>query len=502
MNTPMNFLAARGFHALDCSLLRASSLLVPASQRPEWLREWRSEFWYVHRECLPACGFSWEAERELTAFCIGSISDAFCLRRHFNVSGAAPAVHGSAAQCVIWLATVLTIFAVLARLLPGVHTEIESARFQVRPGLVLIQDAASDNASIPTITPAQFRDWRAARQRAFDAFAFYRTQRDTAFLTAARPEPWAVAHATPNLFPLLGLPVQLAASTPSDLPAIVLSHRAWVRDFRSDPRVTGRILRLAQITARIAGVVPEGPWRLPGDPDAWLLESSANMAVSSSAAPGYLLAHLTPLGKAEMFGDRVPITAHGPHDTDIDLAGVSFSPQAENPWSTFRFALFLALLALPAVTSVTLSESNFSAHRPGFRRRLARWLFLAAKLSLIAAIGCYAALDIAYAGIDIASPWAPFVQLIASFVTCLFGFRWAVADQRQRCPVCLRRVTHPARVGIASCTFLGWNGTEMICLGGHTLLHVPSLPTSWFGAPRWLYLDHSWDFLFANNTAA
>ena len=75
-------------------------------------------------------------------------------------------------------------------------------------------------------------------------------------------------------------------------------------------------------------------------------------------------------------------------------------------------------------------------------------------------------------------------------------------QQRQRCPVCLRRVTHPARVGLASRTFLGWNGTEMVCLGGHTLLHVPSLPTSWFGAPRWLYLDHSWDFLFANNTAA
>ena len=74
------------------------------------------------------------------------------------------------------------------------------------------------------------------------------------------------------------------------------------------------------------------------------------------------------------------------------------------------------------------------------------------------------------------SPLAEFAQLVWCFTICLFGFRWALADQRQRCPVCLRRVTHPARVGLASRTFLGWNGTEMMCMGGHTLLHVPSLP--------------------------
>src|ERR1700676_5296104 len=200
MNSPMRFLAARGFQAVDCSLLRASSLLVPAAQRSEWLREWRSEFWFVRRECLPTRGFSWEAERELTAFCLGSIPDAFCLRRHFHVSGGSPAVHGSAAQCVLWLATVLALFTVLARLLPGVQTEIESARYQVRPGLLLIRNATAADSSIPTITAAQFTDWRASRQRSFDAFAYYRTLRETAFLPSARPATWTIAHATPNLF--------------------------------------------------------------------------------------------------------------------------------------------------------------------------------------------------------------------------------------------------------------------------------------------------------------
>ena len=495
-------LRTRGFHAFDLSLLSASSLLVPLPQRSEWLCEWKSEYWHVRRACLPCCGFSWNAQREVTAFCLGAPADAVCLRRDSSLSaGAVPTLHGSAAQCLLWMATLLALCAVLARLLPGVKTELDAASYQIRPGLVFIQNAGSANSDVPTISTAQFRDWRSTRQHAFDSFAYYRTVHNTAFLRGAHPTPWTVALATPNLFSLLGVPAQHTAPTALNLPELLLSHRVWLRQFHADPHIAGRAVLLNHVTARVAGVIPEGPWRLPGDPDAFLLEPSAGQ-LNDDDAPGYLIAHLSPMGRTEMLGATVSITAHGPKNTAIDLAGIRFSPPSEDPRGTFEFAIFLALLALPAVTSVTLTESNFSGHRPNLTRRLARWFFLAAKVTVIAAIAYFASLDLAYAGIDPWSPWASFVQLVSSFVLCLFGLRWAVADQRQRCPVCLRRVTHPARVGIASRTFLGWNGTEMVCLGGHTLLHVPSLPTSWFGAPRWLYLDHSWDFLFVNNTAA
>jgi hypothetical protein len=125
---------------------------------------------------------------------------------------------------------------------------------------------------------------------------------------------------------------------------------------------------------------------------------------------------------------------------------------------------------------------------------------LTGKFILIAGIGLFASLDIAYCYNSSFSPASECLQLISCFAICLIGFRWALADQRHRCPVCLRRVTNPASVGLASRTFLGWNGTEMICMGGHTLLHVPSLPTSWFSDQRWLYLDSSWQFLFADSS--
>ena len=156
---------------------------------------------------------------------------------------------------------------------------------------------------------------------------------------------------------------------------------------------------------------------------------------------------------------------------------------------------------MPAVTSVTLGESNYSSHRPSRKRAVLRWAFLLAKFVLVAAIAYFASLDLAWWNSSNYSPLAEFAQLVWAFTICLFGFRWALSDQRQRCPVCLRRVTHPAQVGLASRTFLGWNGTEMICMGGHTLLHVPSLPTSWFSGQRWMYLDTSWEFLFADSGA-
>ena len=139
------------------------------------------------------------------------------------------------------------------------------------------------------------------------------------------------------------------------------------------------------------------------------------------------------------------------------------------------------------------------SHKHSWSRQLCRWSFLSAKIALLLPIVYFASLDLAYGRSGLAPAGAMYIQLLCSFSLCLFGFRWVLQDQRQRCPVCLRTVTNPAEVGQASRTFLAWNGTELMCAGGHTLLHVPALPTSWFSTQRWLYLDPSWEFLFAGS---
>ena len=95
------------------------------------------------------------------------------------------------------------------------------------------------------------------------------------------------------------------------------------------------------------------------------------------------------------------------------------------------------------------------------------------------------------------------VQLL--IVLCTVAFRWALKDQRARCPVCLRVLTKPVRVGVGSSGFLGWNGIEMMCCMGHGLLYLPESPSDHFHDPRWVTLDSSWRVLFdspaADNTS-
>jgi hypothetical protein len=123
-------------------------------------------------------------------------------------------------------------------------------------------------------------------------------------------------------------------------------------------------------------------------------------------------------------------------------------------------------------------------------------LFLGTKFVLVLAIVYFwsTALAFAWGARDLSS--AGGMQALLSFVPLLFGYRWILQDQRRRCPVCLRLLSNPARVGQPSCNFLGWCGTELICASGHGLLHIPEMPTSWFGTQRWLGLDPSWLCLF------
>lgn len=486
----------------DDALLRAASLLVPSFQREDWRREWFAELWHVRRSYVGIDDtLSWEAHREITGFCLGAFPDALCLRTQPVRSASAHVhVHTSAARTLLWLSAALALCFVISRLLPGVDAENAATRYQIKPGVLVVNEAAADFSS-PSISAALYQNWKTSPQRFFEELAFYRVSREKADADPAST-PWNIAHSSANLFSLLGLPIRFAdrLDTPdSDLPSLVLSHDLWMRSFAGNPRITGRTIRIGSTRVRIAGVAPAGSWQLPGAPDAWVLESNAKFqSEASSTDYGYVLAQLSPRGQAAMSGPNIFISALNQNGVEIDLFGAPIVAPIEGTWSIFEFALFLALVALPAVISVSLGDSDIASHRPSLRQRINRILFLAAKLTLVAAIGFCASLDLAYSNSTGYSPFAECSQLMWCFTICLFGFRWAVADQRKRCPVCLRRVTNPASVGLASRTFLGWNGTEMICVGGHALLHVPSLPTSWFSGDRWLYLDSSWDFLFAD----
>jgi hypothetical protein len=497
-------------HLLQSGLLGSASLLIPGSQRAEWLREWRGELWHVRQACAPTDSASWNGQREVMAFCLGAFQDALCLRRAGNPRMLFfTAMTASPRQCLVILGAVLAASYVLALLLPGVRAERSLWPRKANGNLVLIRAEKSNFAARPSITPAQLGSWEGHWQKYFDGFAFYRVTWEPVALEQESGHTnansaWVVARASTNFFTLLGLPVRFGDSDSpangmpgSHLEEVILSEKTWIHQFGADPHVAGGVLLLGTQPVRIAGVAPDGSLDLPGGVDAWLLEPDP--AAGSSSA-GYVVAHLTAAGGAEMWADRVQIAATRPDGTADDLLGVSLEQWRPSPESLYAFAVFLALLALPAITTVSLGEYSVNPQKTSWSRRLHRWSFLAGKAALLLPILYFVSLDLAYAGTSMGRENEAYVQLVSTFAMCLFGMRWVLKDQRQRCPVCMHCVTHPAQVGQASRTFLDWNGTEMMCMGGHTLLHVPSLPTSWFGAQRWLYLDTSWNFLFASST--
>jgi len=118
-------------------------------------------------------------------------------------------------------------------------------------------------------------------------------------------------------------------------------------------------------------------------------------------------------------------------------------------------------------------------------------MFLAAKIALILPTTLFGALDLA----SIGPHFLPFVAQFLLF-SWVFALRWALTDQRRRCPVCLRLLANPVRIGQSSRMLLEWHGTELMCLRGHGLLHVPDRPAIWFTHQRWTDFDPSWSSLF------
>lgn len=216
-------------------------------------------------------------------------------------------------------------------------------------------------------------------------------------------------------------------------------------DFRGDRHIVGRVVKVNGRKVPIAAVISEDAWPLDGRVDAWVLEKrpaavSSDFVVARSAAAAGLAAP---------------------------------SRRLREPVGALISLVFLACLFAPP-TAV------FARGRAGIRV----WAFLLAKGALIL-LPIYSVESFAFQS---TSPLM-MILILLMFPTIVLSFRWAWADQRRRCPVCLRRLSDPVQFGKASHTFLDWYGMELMCNQGHGVLRVPEMATSCSGEQEWVNLD-------------
>ena len=140
--------------------------------------------------------------------------------------------------------------------------------------------------------------------------------------------------------------------------------------------------------------------------------------------------------------------------------------------------LLFSVLILPAVLAIGWAPA---------RRRAAPWpnrlrgaIFLALKIALVQPVMFCGFVLMVWIGPVL----APASQL-ATAVSWFLLFRWVLLDQRNRCPVCLRLLTDPVRIGAPSRTFLEWYGSESLCARGHGLLEIAEMPASYCASPQW-----------------
>ena len=485
-------------------ILCAAAFLVPHKARAEWIAEWRGELWQVLQSCRTQSSPSSLRDQDVIAFCLGAFQDALWLRRNHRQGRQRSWLRlGSPSRCGLTLAALATASLLVCVSLPGARRAMLPSPYRQAADLVMISYGGAAAAHLPTIRFTDYESWKSTARKLFTDLAFYEPGCKRIHIAPHRAIELSVARGTDNLFAMLGVPLSRnAAARGSDTAGLVLSQWAWRKYFDGDRGVAGRVVNVGGEEMKVLGVVSEREWQLPGRADAWILEDDQHLDAVSSLSKGFVLAHV----KAGAF----PARTSGLRSMTVFRDGgkidrydcISLEQEAHEPFSIFLFTLLLAFLALPATTPLPLGEYPVLRNRLPSVIRPRRWLFLAIKVLLILPLVYFSSLDLAYAALPMDSPDAQYIQMAVSFFGFLFALRWALQDQRKRCPVCLRLLTNPARVGQASQNFLAWNGTELMCSVGHGLLHIPELPTSWFGTQRWLYLDASWSSLFSDSHLA
>jgi hypothetical protein len=160
------------------------------------------------------------------------------------------------------------------------------------------------------------------------------------------------------------------------------------------------------------------------------------------------------------------------------LHQLAWSAVEAKQFAVVLFWMYLESLLVLLTLNPALGEYSARGHVPSALVRVRRWLFLAIKILLLPPI-------IFSAPVALALVFPPAAAL--SFIGLIFGLRWVLADQRRRCPVCLRYLSNPAEIGSPAHVLLRPHGTELSCARGHGSLNVPSTATSWCACQRWQY---------------
>jgi hypothetical protein len=453
-------------------LIRASSLLVPARRREEWVREWLAELFYAEH-----CARAKAGEARLLAFASGAFHDAVWQHRDFWTQERVSRCAQSAQFCLASLAAAVLSIALASGFLPMTRSVLMPLPYRDAPSIVTV--AQSRTMAMRASVPGQAVEaWR-GRSRSLEDIATYRWE-----MAASTP----TARVSRNFFHLLGAKTSAGRSFERDAFAgctagpeecVVINY-----DFRRGLKAGSRVAWDGK-SYRVAAVLERGFWFLSPRIAVW------RIGAAGPAEKTGVVARMRPDVTAKEAETELGIILRdaGMNDWESMVAITGVAARVRSVLWSFGFGLGLAIVII----------------LPSLRLRMPAWnpraaAFFAAKTGLLLGVVLLCGIEFTRAasitmlgGTDaLTEPLSTWLFMLGSMGV----LGWSIADQRRRCRVCLRRLGMAAHVGCPGCLLLNWAGTELVCMEGHGMLHVPEMAACWQEPDRWTSLDDSWQGLF------
>jgi predicted permease len=230
-----------------------------------------------------------------------------------------------------------------------------------------------------SVSPADFRDWR-AQARVFSVMGAFERQHDATLTRGGEPQSVVVASVAPEIFRVLQTPALYGrALVPSDAgegapPVAVLEHALWTARFGSDPSIIGTDLTIDGVTHSVVGVMPPRFW-VPGTPaELWVPLSLAGASDDHSSRSLRVLARLAPGATVERARMEMEVIARRlarQHPATNASWSVNMMPVTEMIIGTdFQRAVLVLLGVVGFVLLIACANSaNLQLARGAARRR-------------------------------------------------------------------------------------------------------------------------------------
>jgi hypothetical protein len=439
-------------------VIRIASLLVPSQRREEWTREWLAELHYAQ---------SHAGEAQSYAFARGAFHDAFWQQRDFWSPKRTARLAQSPWFCLAALATVLLLCGAASGLLPLTRLALGPLPYADAGRIVTIAQAATIGRRTGVLAE-DVALWRAS-STTLDGIATY-----------AWDQSENAARVSDNFFGVLGAKTNFrgCGSEPGAERCVVLSYEYW----RSHARPSS--ISIGGRPYRVAGVTERGFWFLSPKIALWWIESPA--AGTRTGAVARLRPDATTADAQAELGAILRNAGEDHWESILEITGVE--SRVRFVFGVFGFSLVLAVVIVLPTLRLRI---------PGWNPRAAG--FFVAKTGMLLAAVLLCGIEFTRASSITMLGGADGYTAVSAWLFVMGStgaLAWSIADQRQRCRVCLRRLGMAAYVGCTGCLLLDWAGTELVCVEGHGMLHVPEMVACWQEPDRWTLLDETWQELF------